>query len=92
MKMDPIVSSETSTSNTQTPGIYPKESELHLQHGENLNLKSSILNQSAVIYTRSQSMLPVFCVGRLASRKLEKNGTEFALYYWKSEISQIREI
>jgi hypothetical protein len=26
--MEPIVSSETSASNTQTPGIYPKESEL----------------------------------------------------------------
>jgi hypothetical protein len=38
--MEPIVSSETSASNTQTPGIYPKESEIHLQHGENLNLKS----------------------------------------------------
>jgi hypothetical protein len=36
-------SSETSASNTQTPGIYPKESELHLQHGENSNLKSRIL-------------------------------------------------
>jgi hypothetical protein len=40
MKTEPIVSSETSASNTQTSGIYPKESELHLQHGENLNLKS----------------------------------------------------
>jgi hypothetical protein len=28
MKIKPIVSSETSASNTQTPGIYPKESEL----------------------------------------------------------------
>jgi hypothetical protein len=26
--MEPIESSETSASNTQTPGIYPKESEL----------------------------------------------------------------
>jgi hypothetical protein len=29
MKMEQIVSSETSASNTQTPGIYPKESELY---------------------------------------------------------------
>jgi hypothetical protein len=43
MKMEPIESSETSASNTQTPGIYPKESELHLQHGENSNLKSDLL-------------------------------------------------
>jgi hypothetical protein len=41
--MEPIVSSETSASNTQTPGSYPKESLLHLQHGENLNLKSRIV-------------------------------------------------
>jgi hypothetical protein len=31
MKMEPIVSSETSASNTQMPGIYPKESELHCE-------------------------------------------------------------
>jgi hypothetical protein len=43
LKMEPIVSSETSASNTQTPGSYPKESLLHLQHGENLNLKLSNL-------------------------------------------------
>jgi hypothetical protein len=42
MKMEPIVSNETSASNTQMPGIYPKENLLHLQHGENLNLKSKI--------------------------------------------------
>jgi hypothetical protein len=36
MKMEPIESSETSASNTQTPGIYPKESILHLEHGESL--------------------------------------------------------
>jgi hypothetical protein len=40
MKMEPIERSETSASNTQTPGNYPKETVLHLQHGENSNLKS----------------------------------------------------
>jgi hypothetical protein len=30
MKMEPIESSETSASNTQTPEIYPKESELQV--------------------------------------------------------------
>jgi hypothetical protein len=39
MKMEPIERSETSASNTQTPGNYPKETVLHLQHGENPNLK-----------------------------------------------------
>jgi hypothetical protein len=42
LKMEPIVSSETSASNTRTPGSYPKESLLNLQHGENLSLKSSL--------------------------------------------------
>jgi hypothetical protein len=41
MKMEPIERSETSASNTQTPRNYPKEIVLHLQHGENSNLKSS---------------------------------------------------
>jgi hypothetical protein len=35
-KMEPIKSSETSVNNTQTPGTYPKESKLYLEHGENL--------------------------------------------------------
>jgi hypothetical protein len=39
--MEPIERSETSASNTQTPGDYPKETVLHLQHGENSNLKST---------------------------------------------------
>jgi hypothetical protein len=39
MKMEPIECSESSASNTQTPGIYPKESELHFQHGKKLKLK-----------------------------------------------------
>jgi hypothetical protein len=40
--MEPIESSETTASNTQTPGIDSIESELNLQHGENSNLKSRI--------------------------------------------------
>jgi hypothetical protein len=40
MKMEPIESSETSASNTQTPGIYPKERKLYLEHGENLKSRN----------------------------------------------------
>jgi len=36
MKMEPIVSSETSEIRTQTPGNYPKRNKLHLEHGESL--------------------------------------------------------
>ena len=39
MKMEPIVSSETSAIRTQTPGNYPKRNKLHLEHGESLNTK-----------------------------------------------------
>jgi hypothetical protein len=56
LKMEPILSSETSASNTQTPGSYPKESLLHLQHGENLNLKSRI---SYLVTTIFHVMYPV---------------------------------
>ena len=31
MKMEPIVSSETSAIRTQTPGKYPKRNNLHIQ-------------------------------------------------------------
>jgi len=39
MKMDPIVSSETSAIKSQTPGNYPKRNKLHLQHGESLRTR-----------------------------------------------------
>jgi len=44
MKMEPIVSSETSAIRTQTPGNYPKRNKLHLEHGESLKtiLKNSM--------------------------------------------------
>jgi hypothetical protein len=59
MKMEPIERSETSASNTQTPGNYPKETVLHLQHSENSNLKSRILY---IIYAHSQRVTKPICV------------------------------
>ena len=46
MKMEPIVSSETSVIRTQTPGNYPKRNKLHLEHGESLKtgMSDNILN------------------------------------------------
>jgi len=41
MKMEPIVSSETSAIKSQTPGNYPKRNKLHLQHGESLRTKKN---------------------------------------------------
>jgi hypothetical protein len=43
--MEPIERSKTSASNTQTPGNYPKETVLHLQHGKNSNLKSKTVHR-----------------------------------------------
>jgi len=43
MKMEPIVSSETSAIRTQTPGNYPKRNKLHLEHGESLKTRRIIL-------------------------------------------------
>jgi len=39
MKMEPIVSSETSAIRIQTPGNYPKRNKLHLEHGESLKTR-----------------------------------------------------
>ena len=39
IKMEPIVSSETSAIRTQTPGNYPKRNKLHLEHGESLKTR-----------------------------------------------------
>ena len=39
MKMELIVSSETSVIRTQTPGNYPKRNKLHLEHGESLKTR-----------------------------------------------------
>jgi len=44
MKMEPIVSSETSAIRTQTPGNYPKRNNLHLEHGESLRTRWQLLS------------------------------------------------
>ena len=43
MKVEPIVSSETSAIRTQTPGNYPKRNKLHLEHGESLKTRRHIV-------------------------------------------------
>jgi len=43
MKMEPIVSSETSAIKSQTPGNYPKRNKLHLQHGESLRTRMFVI-------------------------------------------------
>jgi len=41
MKMESIVSSETSAIRTQRPGNYPKRNKLHLEHGESLKARKT---------------------------------------------------
>jgi len=53
MKMEPIVSSETSAIRTQTPGNYPKRNNLHLEHGESLRTRLNLLYYRKYIYTRA---------------------------------------
>jgi hypothetical protein len=43
----------SNTVHTQTPGSYPKESLLHLQHGENLNLKSRTVHFTKALLVTS---------------------------------------
>jgi len=45
MKMEPIVSSETSAIRTQTPGNYPKRNNLHLEHGESLRTRGILMSE-----------------------------------------------
>ena len=47
MKMEPIVSSETSAIRTQTSGNYPKRNNLHLEHGESLRTR---LHKSVIYF------------------------------------------
>jgi len=49
MKMEPIVSSETSATKSQTPGNYPKRNKLHLQHGESLRTRLLIVYFSSIL-------------------------------------------
>jgi len=42
MKMEQIVSSETSAIKSQTPGNYPKRNKLQLQHGESLRTRVEV--------------------------------------------------
>ena len=42
MKMELIEGSETSAIRTQTPGNYPKENILHIEHSESLKLRIHI--------------------------------------------------
>jgi hypothetical protein len=51
MKMEPIESSETSATNTQTPGIYRKESILRLEHGESLKSRIQVHCQYELFYS-----------------------------------------
>ena len=48
MKMESIVSSETSAIRTQTPGNYPKRNKLHLEHGESLKTSLSFFSSMKI--------------------------------------------
>ena len=67
MKMEPIVSSETSAIRTQTPGNYPKRNKLHLEHGESLKTRfMHRIYQNLTHYVLRRGSVPFF---RLAASK-----------------------
>ena len=55
MKMEPIVSSETSAIRTRTPGNYPKRNKLRLEHGESLKTRINKLFVTQFSTVRSES-------------------------------------
>jgi len=55
MKMELVECSETSAIRTQTPGNYPKENTLHIEHGE--SLKSRNLN---ILFYSYMAVVPNF--------------------------------
>jgi len=59
MKMEPIVSSETSAIRTQRPGNHPKRNNLHLERGESLRTRPLFLsdynNESGILSTFSKT-------------------------------------
>jgi len=57
MKMERIVSSETSAIRNQTPGNYPKSNKLHLEHGESLKTRKQVS-----VYVISLDELPLDAV------------------------------
>ena len=62
MKMEPIVSSETSAIRTQTPGNYPKRNKLHLQ---SWRTQVRMLNKRNLSATQKNSVLCISLTGSL---------------------------
>ena len=76
MKMEPIVSSETSAIKSQTPGNYPKRNKLHLQQGESLK-RSILLKWMYRISTQRDDFMQVeFCFWILHFTTLNKTRTQ----------------
>ena len=59
MKMEPIVSSETSAIKTQMPGNYPKRIKLHLEHGESLKTRI-VIPVSSLKSARYMTLLGIY--------------------------------
>jgi len=51
MKMELIVSSETSAIRTQTPENYPKRNKLHLEHDESLKTRISVYRSPGTFHS-----------------------------------------
>jgi len=70
MKMEPIVSSETSAIRTQTPGNYPKRNNLHLEHGESLRTRLLYLVHAFMFNNKKRRSIPLGCDAMKIGRHL----------------------
>ena len=76
MKMEPMVSSETSAIRTQTPGNYPKRNRLHLEHGESLKTKKYL---RIIFVFVSQGRAQYLILGNIEKKVLSNLSTNFHL-------------
>jgi len=58
MKMELIEGSETSAIRTQTPGNYPKENILHIEHGESLKSRTVLYRPRLYLFVYKVCLNP----------------------------------
>jgi len=89
MKMEPMVSSETSAIRIQTPGNYPKRNKLHLEHGESLKTRLLQLksNKYYIFWVCVCSLNPLTPKDHHSDRTAPLNSKRFILYIYSTNTS-----
>jgi len=108
MKMELIEGSETSAIRTQTPGNYPKENMLHIEHGESLKsriflisfcqggrlMHRKLLGIVSVDFDTKSTTVHIFCIHQIIERKYENKEAihQLFMYFKKTHYSFRREV